>query len=287
MSAPGPATSSRRSSGGTPGNRSGGGNPAMDGLLILKKLAARLLFPLPLILLLLAAGLWLLLRGRNSPRCRRAGWWLTAAAGGLLLFAGTAGGLLLRLYSSGYPVFDAGALDPSRPVLVAVAGSGFFTDETLPPECRFDDSMLLRLREAGRAARLLEARGIPYRIAVSVSRPDAPRKMKSESLTAALGLYGVPPDRVLPVEGAMNSRAEIQAFRDIGGPVVLVSEAFHLPRLMQFARKFHLEAIPAPAAVPGTPGPFSVLFLVPEAENVSDFSRLIYELLGRFEAWLF
>ena len=42
-------------------------------LLILKKLVARLLFPMPLALLVLAVGLCLA-RRRGSERCRRIGW---------------------------------------------------------------------------------------------------------------------------------------------------------------------------------------------------------------------
>ena len=257
-------------------------------LLILKKLVARLLFPMPLALLVLAVGLCLS-RRRGSERCRRIGWWMILAATGFLLFAGVAGSPLLRFYSSGYRPFSAEKFDPGedREFLIAVAGSGFFPDESIPPACRFNDGMELRLREAGRVAALLSRRGIPYRVAVSVAEDSAPPGMRLEAARAALELYAVPSERVILIDGAMNSRAEVRAFRDLGGRVILVSEAFHLPRLMQFARKFGVEAFPAPAALRGRQGRVLVLVPLPSAESFADFERLVYELLGRLEAALF
>ena len=72
-------------------------------LLTLKKLIARLFFPVPFIFLLLAAGLALLLWPRLGRRCRLAGKILLCAGTALFLLLSVFGGGLLKTLTSARP----------------------------------------------------------------------------------------------------------------------------------------------------------------------------------------
>lgn len=121
-------------------------------LLTLKKLVARLFFPVPFIFLLLAAGLALLLWPRLGRRCRLAGKILLCAGTALFLLLSVFGGGLLKTLTSQYLPLDPETV-PAEACTVVVAGSGFGMAESVPPELWFNDGMLLRLHEAGRIAR--------------------------------------------------------------------------------------------------------------------------------------
>ena len=227
-------------------------------LLTLKKLIARLFFPVPFIFLLLAAGLALLLWPRLGRRCRLAGKILLCAGTALFLLLSVFGGGLLKTLTSQYVPLDPETV-PAEACTVVVAGSGFGMAESVPPELWFNDGMLLRLHEAGRIARALEA---------------------------FLGAYGVPPERIGLIEDALNSRQEVIAFSKLPGRKILVSEAFHIPRLMMLSRRYGLDALPAPASQGGGRGG-GALFVIPSAERFMEGERAVYEYLGMLEYLLF
>lgn len=251
-------------------------------LLLLKKLIARLLFPVPLLFLLLAAALVLLLWPKLGKRCRLTGKILLAAALALFLFASLGGGWLLSTLTGRYSPIDLASL-PDGNYTVVVAGSGFYSDNTLPPEHRFNDPMLLRLHEAGRIARALQKRKLEYSIYASIVGIP-PTKEKRRALEALLEQYGIPPERIDLCEDALNSRQEVIEFTARPGKKILVSESFHLPRLMMLSKRYGLDAIPAPASRGSRHGG---IFLIPSAERIDDFERAVYEYLGMCEYLLF
>lgn len=251
-------------------------------LLILKKLAARLLFPVPLFFLLATAALVLLLWPNLGKRCRLAGKILLAATAALFLFASLSGNWFLSTLTLRYSPLDLTALPDNHYTLV-VAGSGFYTDNTLPDEHRFNDPMLLRLHEAGRIARALEKRGQKYSIYASVVGTPS-TKEKRRALEALLEQYGIPPERIDLCEHALNSRQEVIEFTKRPGKKILISESFHMPRLMMLSKRYGLDAIPAPASRGSRHGGLS---LVPSAEHIDDCERAVYEYLGMCEYLLF
>ncbi|MDD3117787.1 MAG: ElyC/SanA/YdcF family protein [Victivallales bacterium] len=258
--------------------------------MILKKFIGRIFFPLPVTLMLLGLGAWLVLARKSSPRRRRWGKWLLLGGIGYLLFISLTGTLWLNCLKRSYPMFRIDAqIDPAREYVIAVAGNGFIPDPALPEGNRFSDEMLLRLGEAGRIARLLQEKGIRCRIVVS--QPDwlASEEQRLAALRACLVPLGIAAERIELVGDALNTSQEIKAFGRYSGALILVSSAFHIPRIMLLARKYRVAAIPAPVGVPGRRQyyPDDALNLVPSAEKVNDFRILSYELLGMLEAKLF
>ncbi|MEI3001051.1 MAG: ElyC/SanA/YdcF family protein [Victivallis sp.] len=193
---------------------------------------------------------WRCCSGRGlGRRCRLAGKILLCAGTALFLLLSVFGGGLLKTLTSQYVPLDPETV-PAEACTVVVAGSGFGMAESVPPELWFNDGMLLRLHEAGRIARALARRGIDCAVAVSMVGEDG-TEPKRRALEAFLGAYGVPPERIGLIEDALNSRQEVIAFSKLPGRKILVSEAFHIPRLMMLSRRYGLDALPAPASQGG------------------------------------
>ena len=113
-------------------------------LLMTKKLIARLFFPVPFLLLVLAAGLALVLWPKLGTRCRKAGNALLVTGVLLLLIGSLAGQLLLHTLTGVYPPLKPEEL-PEENYTIVVAGHGFHAESGVPPERWFDDEMQLRL----------------------------------------------------------------------------------------------------------------------------------------------
>ena len=63
--------------------------------------------------------------------------------------------------------------------------------------------------------------------------------------------FGIPRERLVLEEESFNSRMEVEAFGRYAGQLILVSNAYHVPRLMKLAELDDLEALAAPAGMAG------------------------------------
>ena len=256
-------------------------------LLIFKKIFARFLFPLPLFLLLSALGLWLALSRRRWAWQRRAGAILLICLWSCCWLIGVFGGGLLRWYASGYRSLGAERFSADGTYLIGVAGSSFVNDQGLPESCRFNDSMLLRLWETGRLAQLARQAGAEYRVVVSCQNDKVLAEERLRCIVAFMETMDIPKDKVNLLDGTQNSRQEILGFIKYPGQLIVVSEAYHTPRLMALTRKYNCEAWASPVVSGGASWYFNALSIFPSAENLADFRLLVYECLGRMEYWLF
>jgi len=242
-----------------------------------------------MVLIALIIGTWLVLSKKSSPRRKTIGKWLLISTIAFLGFIGISGNFWLDMLKKNYPAFTfPSGIDPNAEYVIAVAGNAFIPDEKLPAECRFNDSMLLRLWEAGRIARMMESQKRRYRLVISL-QDYTPAEKRLAALHSYFALFGIAAERVTLQDGTLNSQAEVKAFSRHPGKIILVSEAYHMPRLMRLARKYGLEAIPAPVGIPasGNRYRFFILDLIPSAENFNDFRIFTYELLGMLEVCLF
>lgn len=249
-----------------------------------KKLVSRFLFPVPLCAELLLLGLILLLFTRRQKLAKA----LLAASAGLLLaisFPWLPVEALRPLERTFPPLTDPARRLPTGAtnVFIAVLGQGVSSDAQLPANQRFNEEFVTRLLEAGRLRqRLPEAR-----LLVSVSGETIEPEEKRRVLAEFFGLMGIASNQITLVAHALDSRMEIQAFREMAGtnPVVLVSSACHLPRAMLLAEDFGLRAVPAPSGYfldfsEDKKSPYNPSSLFPSAENLRLTERAIYERLG-------
>ena len=249
-------------------------NEGMGLMFWLRKILARALFPVPVVFELLVLGA-ILVRFR---RTKKAGVGLVAA-GLLVLGLGSqpaVGNRLLASLERQHHALDAAALDAGTNYVIGVAGNGL---RICGPGCSgcFNDCFLVRLQEAGRIGHIFESRGIEYQLVVSCTG-DMTTGQKNAVLEQYFVSFGIPRERLVLEEESFNSRMEVEAFGRYAGQLILVSNAYHVPRLMKLAELDDLEALAAPAGWRVSSGGFGVG--IPSAEALEATRLFVYERLG-------
>jgi len=145
----------------------------------------------------------------------------------------------------------------------------------------------VRLQEAGRIAGALERKDADYRLMVSVYKPKMAHGQKLAALMAYFDAYGIPHEKIEMVDDAKNSREEIASFAGRRGRLIIVSNAFHLPRLMMLASHTGAVAIAAPAGFKASNDELTLLDFIPNAESLNNASIAVYERMGMAELLLF
>ncbi len=245
---------------------------ASNGLYWGKKLFSRLFLTL--------TGFWLLLLvALLVPR------WAPWLIGAVLLFAaagGWLGQMLLSLLSRRYPQLTAKTLRAPY-YLIGVAGSGFQLHAARVPESWFGDNFVIRLTEAGRVARMLQEAGIPFDLMVSMPEHPELHGEKVRGVQAFLARFGVPRERITITEGALDSEDEMALFGARRQPVIIVSNSWHLTRLLLLGRLHGLRAVPAPAGqLFSLPKICRCSGLLPTAGNLQMLECALHEVFGIF-----
>lgn len=218
-------------------------------LFSLKKIAGFWLMPLPLALLLIAAGAAV---ARFSRR-RRLGRGLVAAGLLWIVVCGNEGmgtwferGLESRFPP--IPPITAGAPLPpalARCRFIAVLGGGHSYVPGWSANNELSPSALSRVVEAIRLAKSMPSAKL------IVSGPADPEggPPHSRLLAETAVSLGVTPDRIIEISTARDTEAEAAAIKEIAGdaPVALVTSAWHLPRAMALCRRQKVDALPCPA----------------------------------------
>lgn len=240
-----------------------------------------LLSPLPLVLLILAAGLVLLYLGR--PRTGRAA--VAASLALLLLLSSQPVGrlLLLPLESRHEPLVLSERHSGIR--WVVVLGSHVSDASGQPAVTRLSGVASLRLAEGLRIHNALEE----SRLILSGGTVFAGAASATVMSRAALSL-GADPARLETHPGPRNTEEEAQVLREKLGdePFILVTSASHMPRAMALARGAGLKPIPAPTvwrtrggAPEGDPRRW-----LPSSGGLAMSERAFHEYLGLAWVWL-
>ncbi|HEV2861270.1 MAG TPA: envelope biogenesis factor ElyC [Pyrinomonadaceae bacterium] len=242
-------------------------------MFLLKKIVGPLLFPLPVCLLLMAAGLvllWFTRRQRAGKTLVTAGFVLLT----LFSYAGVSGRLVRSLERSYTPLVSV----PSGVKWVVVLGGGTSSDEALPAAQRVSEGSRARLVEGVAlwrqipGARLVLSGGSVYG-----SGSDA------ESMTALASSLGVAGEGVVLDAESLDTESQARNLKQVvgGDPFILVTSASHMHRSVLMFRKEGMEPIPAPThfVAQGNRG-WSPSDLYPTVGALRSAETAAYEYLG-------
>ncbi len=259
-------------------------------MFLFKKTVAPLLFPLPLCLLLLIAGLILLWFTRRQ---RTGKIFVTLGTVSLAVFSHpfTADPVLRSLESVYPPLLVGGihsrsvphAVDPVEWIVVLAGGHA--TDPRLPITSQISPESLVRLTEGIRlfrqfpGSRLLLSGG---------GGPDDPLT-DAEAMAQTAEIMGIARSEMVLETESRDTKDQARLIRPLIGTdrFILVTAASHMPRSVALFRKQGLDPIPASAGhwikERRSIGPG---WFYPSAESLRKTRRAFYEYLGMGWAWL-
>lgn len=186
--------------------------------------------------------------------------------------------LLAQLEAAYPPILQPLKLDTSPKILVL--GAGHNDNPALQLPNQLTDSELYRLVEGIRLQRMM-----PEGILVT-SGAKAPTNHEPQALVAkkvAISL-GVPPEKVDTLSTTTNTMDEAINYKrrfGVDSPLILVTDAVHMPRAVRWFRKFSLNPIAAPTNhrikdEPQNRGQN----LFPNSSSISRMETVIHEYLG-------
>lgn len=257
-------------------------------MFILKKLLARIFFPVALVLELFVLG-WMLQR---FTRFKGLGRGVCLLAFGLLAamsYPPLPNTLLSALEQRYPPLKETGAaLGFPADTDIVVLGQGLDAGATRPGLSRVNSTLLVRIFEGVRLHRLIPG----SRILLSIGGRNDPAEENSFVRELA-GIAGLDPAAVVLIRDASDTDEELTQARQLARTpaIVLVTSAAHIPRAMRIAERAGFKPCPAPcdycigSGRPNDRARWSPVNLFPSSGNLANMERVIYEYLGlAFEA---
>lgn len=168
---------------------------------------------------------------------------------------------------------------------IVILGCGHQTNDALPVTSQLKPCSLQRLVEGIRISKLHpEAQIITSGFSITDPVPNA------EKVKQAAILLGVPEHKIITESYPRDTKeeAELIAPRVRGTTVVLVTDAYHLPRAMNYFEHEGVTPIPAPAGyfIKNIDGEKNWLYYLPSSKSLHQTSIAWYETMGRFWQWL-
>lgn len=240
-----------------------------------KVMAAQLLMPLPLCLMLFLLGLLTCMRWRRFGRvCSLSAVLLLA----LLSWAPLADRLLEPFESKYSPVQHWPTAQPVSAVMVL--GGGYQPNQPWVVTGQLSDSSANRLLEGLRLWHLKPA------VLLLVSGAD--RREDIEPMARAYGRVatdmGVPADRLRVLDTPTDTGEEARTAATLlgkGSALLLVTSASHMPRAMRHFQKAGLNPIAAPTHYLALrDDPDTLAYWIPSARHLRKSERAFYEALG-------
>lgn len=212
-------------------------------MFVLKKIIAPFLFPVPLIVVIMAIGLFRLWRHHRQVAPKGRGWLTFGFLFLLVLSTRPLPTYLLGEMEGQYPTFAHHPGDGTSIESIVVLGGGVSDDPHLDPLQRLSEGTLIRLAEGIRLARdYPEARLILSGGAAFGSVSEA------SMMKASARALGFDTTRIVLEERSLDTDDQAQAMASMTGgrPFALVTSAYHMPRAMRLFEDRGLAPVPAP-----------------------------------------
>ncbi len=245
-------------------------------MFLFKKILSPFLFPLPLCVEILLAGILLLWFTKKQS------WGKSMATLGavllVLLSCGFVTGDMLRRLEQQYPPImenrgtPVPADSPDAVKWIVVLGGGNIPDSRIPVISRLTEASLVRLAEGIRLYR--ENPGSKLLLS---GGPVFGECSDAEIMVAAASLLGVPDEDMAAETKSRDTEEEAVAIAPIVGEqkFLLVTSASHMPRAAALFRKRGMHPIAVPVGQSGAGGGF-----YPSPAGLRKATTLFYEYLG-------
>ncbi|PNK63659.1 MULTISPECIES: envelope biogenesis factor ElyC [Pantoea] len=245
----------------------------------LKKLVGGLLMPLPLLLLMMAAGILLLW----FSRWHKSGKILVSLSWALLLLLSlqpVADRLLLPLESR-YPTWNGS----EKVDFIVVLGGGYTFNPDWAPSSNLIGNSLPRVAEGVR-----QWRRNPQATMIFTGAAAGQNPVSNAQVAASVALsLGVPPDHIQVLDRPKDTEQEARAVRGVVGQrsFLLVTSANHMARALNFFHAAGLTPLAAPANQLAIASPLNWWErALPSPLWLSHSDRVVYETLGQAWQWL-
>ncbi len=240
----------------------------------LKKVTGGLLLPLPLLLIIMAAGLLLLWfsRWQKTGKIILSSGWLIL----LLLSLQPVADSLLAPIENRYATWS----DRQKVDYVVVLGGGYTWNPEWAPGSNMIGNSLPRLVEG---VRLWRENPGSKMIFTGAAAPHNPVSSAEVSARVAQSL-GVPDADIVTLDKPRDTRQEAREVANVVGnhQFLLVTSASHLPRAMIFFQQQGLHPLPAPANQLAISSPLNFWEkMLPSTLWLGHSERALYETLGR------
>lgn len=257
-------------------------------MFFLKKLISPLLFPLPVLMLLLLAGLLLLWFTRRQ----RAGKIVITVSFILMLVMsyGPVPDFFMRRIEQKYPPLQL-SVHPDEPVpeslssvkWIVVLGGGHSSDPKIPVASNLYTGTLYRLVEGIELHRKLPG----TRLVLSGSAVWRNDSEAASMARTAVGL-GVEPRNIVLEEQANDTEEQARLIKPIIGTdsFILVTTASHMPRAVALFTKEGMNPIPAPTEYRVAEADYMPRDYYPSPGNLQKSELVVYETLGTLWARL-
>ncbi|OUS31420.1 hypothetical protein A9Q98_03100 [Thalassotalea sp. 42_200_T64] len=247
-------------------------------LFFLKKLIGQLLMPLPIIIIALCLGLFLL---KNKPKHGKI--LLISATCILFLFAfNPIASRLMKPLEAHYSVYQ-----PSNDTLdyIVILGCGHTSDERLTPSQELKICSLQRLVEGIRIAKLH-----PQATIVTSGWSSNDKSSNADKVKQAAIELGIEAEKIIAESRPKDTEDEAMYIAPllIDKTFVLVTNANHMPRSMAYFEKQGVTPIPAPTGfyVKDVDSNMPFLEYFPQPNELEKSQIAWYETLGRIWQWL-
>jgi len=212
-------------------------------MFLIKKIVAPFLFPMPLIIILLAIGLFRLWRHHRQSAPKGRGWLTFGFLLLLLLSTRPFPSYLLGDLEGQYKTFPHRPGDGTRIEAVVVLGGGVSDDPHLNSLQRLSEATLVRLTEGIRLAR-----EYPEAHLILSGGKAFGSVTEASTMAAAARALGFDSTRIVLEERSLDTGDQAQAMASMtkGQTFALVTSAYHMPRAMLLFKDRGLAPIPAP-----------------------------------------
>ncbi|MDF7761159.1 envelope biogenesis factor ElyC [Kosakonia cowanii] len=248
-------------------------------LFTLKKIVGGLMLPLPLLLLVIGAGIALVWFSRWQKTGKvfiSVGWLML-----LLLSIQPVADRLLKPIEESYPTWHGS----ERVQYIVVLGGGYTWNESWAPSSNLIGNSLPRLNEGIRLWRANPGAKMIFTGAAAITNTVS----TAEAGARVAESLGVPRSDIITLDQPKDTEEEAAAVKQAIGdaPFLLVTSASHLPRAMIFFKHVGLKPLPAPAnqlAIDSPLNPWERA--IPSPVWLMHSDRVGYETLGRIWQWL-